>query len=53
MWFVVLGVIARASGGSAHPPTEPGVLSPKRRVIAVVTLAFFVLLFMPTPWATY
>lgn len=53
MWYVVLGVIARASGGAAHPPTEPGELSPKRRVIAVVTLVFFVLLFMPTPWAQY
>jgi membrane-associated protease RseP (regulator of RpoE activity) len=53
MWFVVLGVIARASGGSEHPPTEPGELSPRRRVVAVVTLVFFVLLFMPTPWATY
>lgn len=53
MWYVVLGVIARASGGSAHPPTEPGELSPVRRVVAVVTLVFFVLLFMPTPWAQY
>jgi membrane-associated protease RseP (regulator of RpoE activity) len=53
MWYVVLGVIARASGGSAHPPTEPGELSPARRVVAVVTLVFFVLLFMPTPWAQY
>lgn len=53
MWFVVLGIVARASGGPEHPPTEPGELSPKRRVIAVITLVFFVLLFMPTPWATY
>jgi membrane-associated protease RseP (regulator of RpoE activity) len=53
MWYAVLGIIARASGGAAHPPTEPGVLSPKRRVVAVVTLVLFVLLFMPTPWAVY
>jgi membrane-associated protease RseP (regulator of RpoE activity) len=53
MWFVVLGIIARASGGAEHPPTEPGELSPKRRIVAAVTLVLFVLLFMPTPWATY
>ncbi|HEX4474035.1 MAG TPA: site-2 protease family protein [Polyangiaceae bacterium] len=53
MWFIVLGIIGRASGGSEHPPTEPGVLSPGRRVVAAVTLIFFVLLFMPTPLANY
>lgn len=53
VWFVVLGFIARLSGGAAHPPTEDSELSPGRRVVAVVTLVFFVLLFMPTPWATY
>ncbi len=53
MWFLVLGVIARFSGGAEHPPTDPGELSPKRKVVAVVTLVLFVLLFMPTPWATY
>ena len=53
MWYVVLGIIARVSGGSAHPHTEPGELSPGRRVVAIVTLVFFVLLFMPTPLAFY
>jgi membrane-associated protease RseP (regulator of RpoE activity) len=53
LWFVVLGVIGRFSGGAAHPPTEPGTLSPVRRVVAVVTLVLFFLLFMPTPFATY
>jgi membrane-associated protease RseP (regulator of RpoE activity) len=53
MWFIALGVISRISGGARHPPTEPGELSPARRIVAAVTLAFFVLLFMPTPWATY
>jgi membrane-associated protease RseP (regulator of RpoE activity) len=48
-WFIVTGIIARASGGAAHPPTEPGALSPARRAVAVVTLVFFFLLFMPTP----
>jgi len=53
VWFLVLGGIGRLSGGGEHPPTDPSELSPKRRVIAVLTLLLFVLLFMPTPWATY
>lgn len=53
IWFVATGIIARVSGSSEHPPTEPGELSPVRRVVAVVTLALFFLLFMPTPLAQY
>lgn len=53
MWYAVLGVIGRLSGGSAHPPTEPGELSPVRRLVAIVTLGFFVLLFMPAPLTAY
>jgi membrane-associated protease RseP (regulator of RpoE activity) len=53
MWYLVLSLISRLSGGAEHPATEPGDLSPKRKVIAVVTLAFFVLLFMPVPLAQY
>lgn len=52
MWFVILRVIERV-GGRDHPPTEPGELSPGRKVVAIVSLILFVLLFMPTPWATY
>lgn len=51
VWYVLLLFIRRAGDGSGdHPPTEPGPLSPARKVVAVVTLLFFVLLFMPTPW---
>jgi membrane-associated protease RseP (regulator of RpoE activity) len=53
MWFIVTGFLARMSGGHRHPPFEPGVLSSARRWVAIVTLLFFVLLFMPTPIATY
>jgi membrane-associated protease RseP (regulator of RpoE activity) len=53
VWFVFLGLIGRLSGGTDHPPTEPGHLSARRRVVAWVTLAFFILLFMPTPLAFY
>jgi hypothetical protein len=51
-WFIILSVLERISGGG-HPPTEPGVLSPVRRAIAIGTLVLFVLLFMPTPWMQY
>jgi membrane-associated protease RseP (regulator of RpoE activity) len=53
LWYVVLGVVGRFSGGAAHPATEPGELSPVRRVVAAVTLVLFVLLFMPTPYVSY
>jgi len=49
VWFVLLFLLKRASGGVGHPPTEPGQLSPMRKGIAVGTLVLFVLLFMPTP----
>jgi len=53
VWFGVTGVIGRLSGGADHPPTEPGELSSGRRVVAIVTLVLFVLLFMPTPLSSY
>lgn len=53
VWFLVTGLIARFSGGPDHPPTEPGELSPARRVVAVITLIFFFLLFMPTPISSF
>jgi membrane-associated protease RseP (regulator of RpoE activity) len=51
-WYFILRVIMRM-GGRDHPPTEPGELSPVRKGVAVLSLVLFVLLFMPTPWATY
>lgn len=50
-WFLLLLGVRRASGGD-HPPTDDGALSPGRRVVAVLSLVLFVLLFMPTPWST-
>jgi membrane-associated protease RseP (regulator of RpoE activity) len=52
VWYVLIRIIMRV-GGPDHPPTEPGELHPVRRVLAVLSLVLFVLLFMPTPWATY
>lgn len=53
VWFVVLGVLGRMSGGRDHPPTDPGELSPVRRWVAIGTLFMFVLLFMPSPLMTF
>ena len=60
-WFVGLGVLLamevrwgalrRESTLLDHPPTGAQPLRPGARPIAVLTLAFFVLLFMPTPFA--
>ena len=52
MWFGLLFLMGRMSGKD-HPPTEPGELTPGRKAIAVLCLALFVLLFMPTPMSTY
>lgn len=52
VWFVLLGVLGRLSGRD-HPPCEGGPLSRRRQQIAIGCLALFVLLFMPTPWASY
>jgi membrane-associated protease RseP (regulator of RpoE activity) len=55
LWLVWFGMIAlmKSSTGMNHPPTDPSILSPKRRAIAIASLVIFVLLFMPTPWARY
>jgi membrane-associated protease RseP (regulator of RpoE activity) len=52
VWYVLIRVIMRV-GGPDHPPTEPGELHPVRKVLAVLSLVLFALLFMPTPWSTY
>jgi membrane-associated protease RseP (regulator of RpoE activity) len=59
-WFVALAVLVtmevrwgalRASSTLLdHPPTGPQALSFARAAVAILTLAFFVLLFMPTPF---
>lgn len=50
-WFGLLWGVGRASGGN-HPPTDDDALSPGRRLVAILSLVIFVLLFMPTPWST-
>jgi membrane-associated protease RseP (regulator of RpoE activity) len=46
LWGALLYVMARRSERE-HPATEGEPLSPRRRIIARITLALFVLLFMP------
>jgi membrane-associated protease RseP (regulator of RpoE activity) len=46
IWWGVLTAMARFTG-EQHPPTEPSVLSPRRKLLALLTLALFPLLFMP------
>lgn len=43
------GVLRSASTLLDHPRTDPGGLKPGRAIVAIVTLALFALLFMPTP----
>jgi membrane-associated protease RseP (regulator of RpoE activity) len=45
------GALRKNSHVADHPPTGAQPLDPVRAIVAVVTLAFFVLLFMPTPIA--
>jgi membrane-associated protease RseP (regulator of RpoE activity) len=57
-WFIGLGILLamEVRGGTLrkhalfdHPPTGPEPLGRVRAVVAIVTLLFFALLFMPTP----
>lgn len=50
-WFVfalMIWSLHRSDGGS-HPPTDPGPLSPRRKLVAALTLIIAVALFMPVP----
>ncbi|MFW5876887.1 MAG: site-2 protease family protein [Myxococcota bacterium] len=49
VWALVLLLLMRLGGGASHPPTAPDALTPARRKTAILTLALFVLLFMPAP----
>lgn len=52
VWFGLLSLLGRMMGPD-HPPVEAGALSPARRGVAVLCLMLFILLFMPTPLASY
>jgi membrane-associated protease RseP (regulator of RpoE activity) len=51
-WYAITGVMARFAGED-HPPFEPAPLGLGRKLLAGLCLLLFVLLFLPTPIATY
>lgn len=50
---ILLLLLVRRAGGLGHPPVDDHELEGARWAIGLVTLALFVLLFMPSPWVTY
>lgn len=52
VWFFLLWFITRRSGMN-HPPTEEGDLTIGRKLVGVVCLILFIVLFMPTPLRIY
>ena len=54
-WLVFWGLLhlMRRVSGAEHPPVDDPELGAGRRVVAVITLALFVLLFMPVPLVIY
>lgn len=48
MFAFLIWLLHRGTGGR-HPPTDPGPLSPLRRVVSILTLVLFGMLFMPVP----
>jgi hypothetical protein len=62
VWFLGLGLLLAIEAKAGvlrdhplvdHPPTGDAPLDPVRKGIAIVTLAFFGALFMPTPFALH
>lgn len=49
VWYVLLGVLRRLSGGIDHPPVDDRPLPPNRSILFATVVASFVLTFMPVP----
>jgi membrane-associated protease RseP (regulator of RpoE activity) len=49
VWYVMLGLLRRLSGGIDHPPVDDRPLPPSRSVLFATVAATFVLTFMPVP----
>ncbi len=49
IWWVLLRVMKRATGGEYHPPVGEETLSRGRRILCVAMLVLFVLLLVPIP----
>ena len=52
VWFVMLGVLRRVSGGVDHPPVDDRPLPQSRAVLFWTVVITFVLIFMPVPFRT-
>jgi membrane-associated protease RseP (regulator of RpoE activity) len=49
LWFVMIWIVRRASGGVDHPPVDQQRLPPSRRALFWLMVAVFVAIFMPVP----
>jgi len=52
VWYVMLGLLRRLSGGIDHPPVDDRPLPRSRDVLFATVVASFVLIFMPVPLRT-
>jgi membrane-associated protease RseP (regulator of RpoE activity) len=52
VWYVVLGLLRRLSGGIDHPPVDDRPLPQSRAVLFWAVVLSFVLIFMPVPLRT-
>ena len=52
VWYVMLGLLRRLSGGIDHPPVDDRPLPPSRARLFWTVVASFVLIFMPVPIRT-
>jgi len=50
LWYVLVGVVRRISGGANHPPVEDRPLPRSRRALFWLMVIVFVAVFMPVPW---
>ncbi len=49
VWYVLLGLLRRLSGGIDHPPVDDRPLPPSRALLFWAVVVSFVLIFMPVP----
>lgn len=49
LWWLMVGVVRRATGTIDHPPVDPAPLPQSRRALFWLMVALFVLILMPVP----
>jgi membrane-associated protease RseP (regulator of RpoE activity) len=52
VWYVMLGLLRRLSGGIDHPPVDDRPLPPSRSILFATVVASFIVIFMPVPLRT-